>query len=143
MSFTLNDLYAAVKKNYISYELELPSGAVLELRNPLRLGDDRKKFKQLHEQLTAEVDAPAVNDEQAEDESDEDFKSRLKREVADLEEFGDRLEAERIDVLAQMITLLAVDKDPARQALKIFGKDLAILMTLLQEYTEQTQVGEA
>lgn len=143
MSFTLDDLYAAVKKNYISYELDLPSGSTLELRNPIRLGEDRKKFKQLHEQLTSDVEPPVVNDEQGEDESDEDFAARLAREVADLEEYSDRLEGERLEVLRKMITLLAADKEPAKEALRIFGKDLAVLTTLLREYTEQTQVGEA
>ena len=144
MSFTLDDLYAATKSHYSGYELDLPSGNTLELRNAIRLSKaERKSFSELQKDLTAKVEMPEVERDQREDESDEDYEARLEAELEAVSEAADKLEASRRATLHKIFKLLAQDKETAKEALSIFGEDLGVLMTLIQEYGKATQAGEA
>lgn len=148
MAFTLKDLYDATKNNYLSYELELgdEEGTVLELRNAIRLSKaERKTFAELQKDLTGKVDLPKVNQEKLEDESDEEHTARVEAEVEALEKAAERIEAQRKATLHKIIKTLAGPQgaDAAKAALAIFGDDLGVLVTIVGEYSEHTQVGEA
>ena len=148
MAFTLKDLYDATKNNYLSYELELgdEEGTVLELRNAIRLSKaERKTFAELQKDLTGKVDLPKVNQEKLEDESDEEHTARVEAELEALEKAAERIEAQRKATLHKIIKTLAGPQgaDAAKAALAIFGDDLGVLVTIVGEYSEHTQVGEA
>lgn len=144
MTYTLADLYAATKQNYIGYDLELPSGATLDLRNAIRLSKaERHSLKELQKDLTAKVELPDVDTDRREGESDEEYDARIDAELTAAEAASDKVEASRRATLHKLFKLLASDKAVAKEALEIFGDDLGVLMTLIQEYGKATQVGEA
>lgn len=116
---TLAQLQADADKRYGNYEIEISENCVAVLLPILRLPDD--KHDHIHEllaRINALQEAP----------SGEDTKGRTAQLRATVHEF---------------FRTVAQTKKPVDELLKRTGDDLGFLLTLIEDFVESSQVGEA
>lgn len=113
--FTLDDIRAAAEAQYGSYDIDLGDEEV-RLLNPMRMSKEKR----------AEL-------------------GRLQKR---LDEIGsaDEEELESVDeesVMDEMLTLVCESPAKAKKLLKALNGDLAMKVTIFNEYGKSTQAGEA
>lgn len=114
--FTLDDIREAAEKKYGSYDIEIAEGEEVSLLNPMRMSKaKRAELGALQKRLSALG------------ESEEDALEGVDEE----------------SVIDEMLTLVAASPVQAKKLLKALNGDLAMKVTIFNQYGEQTQAGEA
>jgi len=115
--FTFAALRKAADLKYGSFDLEIEDGVVTKLKSPLRISDERRAHvKSLIKQLGALAEAE-------DDENDEGADDEAQGLYSDF--------------------LLTVGDEHTVKLLELIGDDLALLMTLFEQYQERMSLGEA
>jgi hypothetical protein len=115
-TFTLDDIRSTAEAKYGSTDIDMGGAGIVVLRNALRLSsDERQELLTFQEKLSAGKD-------------DEDAPA---------------VSGEEVQIVSDMIRLVAADKALADKMLATIGDDLGVLMELVGQYSEGTQLGEA
>lgn len=132
MGIALTDILAAADQKYGSYFIDLPSGETLRLRPVLRLPDeDKDKLTALQQRRddAAEAEKAEVEAETADDAPAFDTQAYLREFITIVAK-----EAALVDELFAL---------PVPSSGLTVGTDPAVLLEIVNDYSEATQPGEA
>lgn len=113
MNITLDSIRDAADKKYAPLVIDLGDGTEVELANVLRLGKEKR----------AEL-------------------SRIQDFLAD-DDAAEASEDEKIEMIREILRLVATDTNSVNRMLNIVGDDIAFLMQVFDTYQSKEDLGEA
>lgn len=116
-TFTLDDINKAAEARYGSMDIVLDESSTLKLRNPLRLSKAER------------TELTAFSDKEAED--------------AEGGEKAEESEEQTLERMRGIIRIAADKKGLADRLFEHIGEDVALLVTIVEQYLEGTRAGEA
>jgi hypothetical protein len=117
MSFSLDDIREAADRKYGSYDIDLPDGEVVKLRNVLRLSKaERKELAALEGKLSSK-------------ESEDDV------DAVD--------EVDQQDIIEKQLVLIAHNKALGNKLIKELGGDFGMVLHVYTSWGKNSEMGEA
>lgn len=129
---SLDQIREAADKKYGDFVVDMGGGEEVRLRSGMRLSEDERKavrnVEKKHRALRLKVEAAQEAAEKGEELPEED-------EVS--------LDSEIIALLREQLRIVATDSNAAKKLLDAVGQDDGLLLTIVEQYAEATELGEA
>ncbi len=135
---TLESLKARVEAKYAPYVVNMGEAGKAVLVQSLRLGD-----KKLAELTATQREFNKIQQPSKLVDENGDNREPTEAEAEELEEQALKLRPQMIELCRKMIRIPAENEAYVDKLLALAGDDLPMLLTIVEEYSESSQLGEA